>query len=148
MDNMDNQNSNALVDVRALKRLGDTRGWFLKVLQRQHLGCKPFGEVYLAVGSPGEIRGSHYHKRTTEWFCPIQGHGMLYVASVDGSQRQVVQLDSEEPVSVRVPAGVAHALVADQGVEFMVLAVADVEYDPDDTDTFAMDLSRIRGDAS
>ncbi|MFQ5599027.1 MAG: WxcM-like domain-containing protein [Candidatus Krumholzibacteriia bacterium] len=139
--------TDSLVEVRPLRRLEDDRGWFVKVIQRVHLGGRPFGEAYLAVGAAGETRGSHYHERTTEWFCPVHGCGTLYVAALDGSRRESITMDTAAPVSVRVPPGVAHALVADAGVEFSVLAVADVEYDPDDPDTFPVELKRIRGDA-
>ena len=137
-----------LVRVRSLQRLEEPRGWFLKVIQRVHLEGRPFGEVYVAVAAPGEVRGSHYHRQTNEWFCPIGGQGTLYVASQDGAEHQAIVLDSAQPVSVRVPAGVSHALVADRHVEFSVLAVADKEYDPADNDTFPVELELIQGNDS
>jgi dTDP-4-dehydrorhamnose 3,5-epimerase-like enzyme len=137
--------SGAWFEVRPLRRLDDARGWFLKVLQARHLGGRPFGEVYLSVGSRGETRANHYHRRTTEWFCPLNGRGTLYLAEVDGERRASVRLDARAPVSVRVPPGVAHSLVADADAELAVLAVTDVEYDPEDTDTYPLDGARIRG---
>jgi dTDP-4-dehydrorhamnose 3,5-epimerase-like enzyme len=134
--------------IRPLRRLADPRGWFLKALQRQHLGGHGFGEVYLSVGSPGETRANHFHERTTEWFCPVAGRGTLYLAAVDGPGRLRVRFEADAPVSVRVPPRVAHSLVADADSELAVLAVADVEYDPQDTDTFAVPFERIAGDAS
>ncbi len=135
-----------LVDVRALRRLDDGRGWFVKVIQERHLDGRPFGEVYLAVAAPGESRGGHYHERTTEWFCAVGGRGTLYVASLDGAQHESIVMNSATPVSVRVPPRVAHVLIADQGVEFSVLAVADVEYDPNDTDIHPVELTAIQGE--
>lgn len=135
-----------LVDVRPLRRLEDSRGWFLKILMQRHLEGRPFGEVYLSVGGPGATRANHYHRRTTEWFCPVSGRGTLYLASVDEARRQRVRFDAAAPVSVRVPPGVAHALVADADSDLAVLAVADVEYDPQDDDTFPMPFERIQGD--
>jgi dTDP-4-dehydrorhamnose 3,5-epimerase-like enzyme len=128
-----------------LRRLEDARGWFLKAIQRRDLSGHPFGEVYLSVGKPGEIRAGHYHLRTTEWFCPVNGRGRLYVAEADGSRRDCIHLDTGAPVSVRVPPGIAHVLVADADSELAILAVADIEYDPKDTDTFPVDFDRIRG---
>jgi dTDP-4-dehydrorhamnose 3,5-epimerase len=137
-----------LVDVRELHRLDDPRGWFVKVIQQTHLQGRPFGEVYLAVAAPGEARGGHYHKRTTEWFCPVQGRGTLYVASLDGTRHEAVPMDCAKPCSVRVPPEVAHVLVADAGVEFAVLAVADVEYEAEDDDTVPVELVAIQGEPS
>lgn len=132
-------------DVRPLRRLDDTRGWFLKALQAQHLGGRPFGEVYLSVGAAGETRANHVHRRTTEWFCPVAGRGMLYLFDVQGDRRAALRFDAAAPISVRVPPGVAHSLVADPDTELAVLAVADVAYDPQDTDTDAVEPHRIRG---
>ena len=132
------------VEIRPLRRLDDTRGWFVKAIQRRHLGERPFGEAYLSVGAPGETRANHYHRRTTEWFCPAAGRGTLYLAEVEGGGRMQVRLDVTAPVSVRVPPGVAHALVADGDCHLAVLAVADVEYDADDPDTVPVDFEQIR----
>lgn len=133
------------IEVRPLRRLDDARGWFVKVLQRQHLQGFPFGEVYVSTGAAGATRANHYHRRTTEWFCAIAGRGTLFVAAMDGDRRGSVRMDAAAPVSVRVPPGIAHSLVADADSELAVLAVADVEYDASDTDTFAVDFERIRG---
>jgi len=135
----------AWYEVRPLRRLDDSRGWFLKALQARHLQGRAFGEAYLSVGAPGETRANHFHRRTTEWFCPVAGRGTLYLFDVETSRRAQVRFDAESPVSVRVPPGVAHSLVADAGDELAVLAVADVEYDPEDTDTYPVDPERIRG---
>jgi dTDP-4-dehydrorhamnose 3,5-epimerase-like enzyme len=133
------------VEVRPLRRLEDARGWFVKAIQQQHLGGHAFGEAYLSVGAPGETRANHYHERTTEWFCPVAGRGTLYLAAVDGTARMAVRFDAGTPVSVRVPPRVAHSLVADADTELAVLAIADVEYDPRDTDTITVDFGRIQG---
>jgi dTDP-4-dehydrorhamnose 3,5-epimerase-like enzyme len=132
------------VDVRPLRRLEDARGWFVKVIQKQHLDGLPFGEVYLSVGAPGETRANHYHERTTEWFSPAAGRGTLYLAAMHGTERMAVRMDSAAPVSVRIPPFVAHSLVADADCDLSVLAVADVEYDPAETDTIPVAFERIR----
>ena len=136
-----------LVETRSLLRLEDARGWFVKIIQQRHLEEHAFGEAYLSVAAPGGARGGHFHKRTTEWFCPVQGRGTLYAASLDGTRHETVAMDCEQPCSVRVPPEVAHVLVADAGVAFAVLAVADVEYDPEDNDTFPVELVAIQGEA-
>ena len=133
------------VEVRPLRRLDDPRGWFLKAIQRRHLEGLAFGEAYVSVGQPGETRANHYHRRTTEWFCPVAGRGHLYLAATDGAARMAVRFDVAAPVSVRIPPLVAHSLVADADCELAVLAIADIEYDPNDTDTYPVDFAAIRG---
>lgn len=137
--------SSGWIEVRPLRRLDDARGWFLKVLLARHLEGRPFGEAYLSVGAAGETRANHVHRRTTEWFCPVGGRGTLYVADTEGTRRERIRFDAAAPVSVRVPPGVAHSLVADADSELAVLAVADVEYDPQDTDTYPVAFEHIRG---
>lgn len=132
-------------EARPLRRLDDGRGWFLKALLASHLCGRPFGEVYVSVGAAGATRANHFHRRTTEWFCPVAGRGMLYLFEVASARRAALRFDATAPISVRVPPGVAHSLVADPDVEFAVLAVADVEYDAADTDTYAVEPDRIRG---
>jgi dTDP-4-dehydrorhamnose 3,5-epimerase-like enzyme len=136
------------VEVRPLRRLDDARGWFLKAIQARHLGGRPFGEVYLSAGAPGETRANHYHERTTEWFCPVGGRGTLYLHDVDSGARATVRFDVAAPVSVRIPPRVAHSLVADADCNLAVLAVADVEYDPQDDDTFPVAFAVIAGSAA
>jgi len=136
------------VEVRALRRLEDTRGWFLKAIQARHLDGRPFGEAYLSVGGPGENRANHYHERTTEWFCPVGGRGTLYLHDIASGDRTTVRFDAASPVSVRVPPRVAHALVADADCELAVLAIADVEYDPQDDDTIPVPFADIAGSAA
>lgn len=136
------------IEVRPLRQLDDARGRFLKVLQHQDLQGLPFGEVYVSTGAAGATRANHYHRRTTEWFCAIAGRGTLFVAAMDNDRRQSVRMDAALPVSVRVPPGIAHSLVADADSELAVIAVADVAYDPADTDTYPVDFERIRGGAA
>jgi dTDP-4-dehydrorhamnose 3,5-epimerase-like enzyme len=133
------------VEVRTLRRLDDARGFFVKLVQAHHLEGHPFGEAYVSSGGPGEKRACHYHERTTEWFSPVAGRGTLYLAAVDGEARQAVRMDIAAPVCVRIPPRVAHALVADEGCELAILAIADVEYDPQDPDTFPAPFERIAG---
>ena len=58
------------VEIRTLRRLDDSRGWFLKAIQQRHLEGRQFGEAYLSVGAEGETRANHYHK--TDWhYCYV-----------------------------------------------------------------------------
>ena len=136
---------NSGIEVRPLRRLDDARGWFLKAIQAHHLDGHPFGEAYLSVGAPGETRANHYHERTTEWFCPVGGRGTLYLHDLESGDRTTVRFDAAAPVSVRVPPHVAHSLVADGDCELAVLAVADVEYNPQDDDTIPVAFAIIAG---
>ena len=104
---------------------------------REHLGSghSDFGEIYLSASVGGGVKGNHYHERTTEWFCPILGRGRIHTVEVDTGTEEAILLDSEAPVCVRIPPRMAHAIVGHSQNGLVVLAYADKQYDPRDTDT-------------
>jgi dTDP-4-dehydrorhamnose 3,5-epimerase-like enzyme len=116
--------------------ISDERGWFLKVIDGHEAGIPPHtGEVYLTLAHPGQARGNHYHPQTAEWFTVIQGRAQLQVADPQSGARAQWWLDSAEPLTVFMPAGLAHVFVnpADAEHAFLLLAYAANSYDPSDT---------------
>lgn len=133
-----------LADVRLIprKRLDDPRGWFLKVLKGDEEGLpNQMGEIYLAVANPGEMRGSHYHIRASEWFTVVLGSALLHLLDPASGKRLELALSAVTPVTVFVPAGIGHAFVnlANATQPMMVIAYADQPYDP--ADTIPLELS-------
>ena len=127
-----------LTDVRLIprQRLEDPRGWFLKVLKGDEEGLpNQTGEIYLSVADPGEVRGSHYHPCTSEWFTVVLGSALLRLLDLVSGERQELALSAAAPVTVYVPAGIGHAFVnpASETQQMMVIAYADRPYDPVDT---------------
>lgn len=124
------------VVVRRLRRLEDSRGWFLKVLMRDWLESpnRNFGEIYLTAAHPGQVKGNHYHCLTTEWFCVVQGSGCLVTRDVETGETQELPMAADDPVVVRVSPNIAHAILnVGEGV-MILLAYADQPYDADDPD--------------
>lgn len=124
-----------LVRVIPRQRRSDARGWLLKVLS----GDEPelsqrLGEVYLVQAAPGEVRGNHYHRRTSEWFTLVQGTAELALRDEGSGARRVLRLSAKEPVTVHVPAGISHAFRAEAGARegMLLVAYADERYDPAD----------------
>lgn len=127
-----------LADVRLIprRRLDDPRGWFLKVLKGDEEGLpSQTGEIYLSVADPGEVRGSHYHPCASEWFTVVQGNAVLRLLDPASGDRQDVALSAAQPVTVYVPAGIAHAFInpPHETQQMMIIAYADRLYDPADT---------------
>jgi dTDP-4-dehydrorhamnose 3,5-epimerase-like enzyme len=131
-----------LIDaVRFIPRrlISDERGWFLKVIDGHEEGIPPHtGEVYLTLAHPGQARGDHYHPETAEWFTVIDGRALLQVADPQTGARGEWWLDSAEPQTVFMPAGLAHVFVnpAEAERSFLLLAYAANRYDPADTIAF------------
>ncbi len=115
---------------RALELKGDHRGWLLKVLMRHHIeGPREFGEIYVTMAHPGQVRGNHYHNSATEWFCVVQGVGKLVTEDLATGVREEYILDAAAPHTVQVNPNVAHA-IQNVGTEpMLLLAYADEPYD-------------------
>lgn len=119
----------------------DERGWFLKIINGEE-GNISFheGEVYLTMAYPGQVRGNHYHFETNEWFTVVQG--VARVLAIDPVSKEEMEwiLDGKEPVSLYIPAGVAHAFLnISQNQDTMLLAAyADRLYDPKDTVNYSV----------
>jgi dTDP-4-dehydrorhamnose 3,5-epimerase-like enzyme len=125
------------IEKRNLKFLSEERGWLLKILMQKDLPTdrRLFGEIYLSASINRRVKGNHYHERTTEWFCPIGGCGRVYLLDLHTKERCEILLDSLSPVCLQVPPGKAHAIVGLTDDPFVVLAYADLQYDPSDPDT-------------
>ena len=123
------------------RRLDDAHGWFLKVIDGREEGLPAHtGEVYLTSALPGEARGDHYHPLCAEWFTLVSGRATLWLEAPDNGDRAHFDLDAGEPITVHVPAGIAHVFVndADAREPFLLIAYAAELYDPADTVPFAV----------
>ena len=133
-----------LIDqVRFLPRrlIADERGWFLKVLDGGEEGLPAVvGEVYLTKAVPGQARGNHFHPDCAEWFTIVEGLALLLVADPVSGDRAEWMLDSGDPKTVYMPAGLAHVFVnpADALSNFLLIAYAANRFDPADTVPFAV----------
>ena len=120
---------------------GDARGWLLKCIDG-HEDALPdaTGEFYVVMGRPGQIRGGHFHPLAHEWFTLLQGRATLLLADPATGERAEIPLSMDEPVTIHVPAEIAHAFRADQREDeppMLLCAYSDRLYDPADTIPFA-----------
>lgn len=117
------------------KKLGDTRGWFMKVIDGYEEGLpKHTGEIYLTYASGlNQVRGDHYHDKATEWFTLLQGKSDLKLMDMNTKESIIIKLSAEETKTVVIPPNVAHAFINTQEEPFLLLAYTDVLYDPVDT---------------
>lgn len=117
------------------QRREDTRGWLLKILDGGELGIPAHpGEAYVTLAHPGQIRGGHYHRRTHEWFTVLAGQAEVRLADPGAGEQLILHLCASEPVTLFVPAGVAHSFGNGSATESLLLAAyASERYDPADT---------------
>jgi len=128
------------VTVREVPCSEDPRGWLLKAVPKEYVGRSEFGEIYVSVAHPGETRGSHYHDRTTEWFCVIRGAGTLRLEDISTGEKMPLTLTGENRLSVEIPPLVAHTIQNDGDCDLYLLAFANVAYCLENPDSTPWDL--------
>jgi dTDP-4-dehydrorhamnose 3,5-epimerase-like enzyme len=123
------------IEIIPRKRLGDERGWFLKIIDGKERDLPNHtGEIYLVSASQkGLARGNHYHNKAKEWFTLLSGEAELKLEDMQTHEKLSIVLKEETPQTVVVPPNVAHAFVNTNGESFMLLAYTDELYDPVDT---------------
>ena len=123
------------------QRRGDARGWLLKCIDGHEAGLPAAtGEFYVVMAQPGQIRGGHFHPLAQEWFTLLQGRATLLLADPATGERAEIALVADAPVTVHMPAGIAHAFRAEQGEDeppMLLCAYSDRLYDPADTVPFS-----------
>ena len=89
--------------------------------------------VYVNSINPGEIKGPHIHKnRTTSFFC-IDGSVVLIIQD-DDKKFHEMKMNSEKPVLITVPNGIAAAIVNPTGRIAKMLVLADIAWRPNDNE--------------
>lgn len=133
------------IELFQRERKTDPRGWLLKVLTgtEKHLPDE-MGEIYLISAHAGEARANHYHPLANEWFTVVQGSALIILEDVETRQRSEIRMSSGDPCTIFVPAGVAHAVVADlpEVSPMLLIAYSDRRYDPKDTIPYRLAVSR------
>jgi len=126
------------VRVVELKKKSDDRGYFCELIQGRDVSVRNgFGLVYITqAAASGVIKGNHYHRRKTEWFCVIKGSAELYLKDNNDSSTMNIEMGEEDLKMVEVPPGIIHAFKNIGSGEMILLAYISESYDPDNPDTF------------
>jgi len=96
--------------------------------------------VYVNSVNPGEIKGPHIHKNRTTYFSCIHGNVVLVIQDQKGKFHEI-KTDSEKPVLVTVPNGIAAAIVNPSTKIAKVLVLADIAWKPNDNEMLNVDFS-------
>lgn len=126
------------VKIKKLNVKTDDRGWFSEILRFEELlnKKKGFGQIYVTVAKPGQIKGKHYHRRKTEYFCVIKGNGILTLIDKKTKSKQKIRMGENHLVMVQIPPKVWHAIENTEKDDLYLLAHIDEPFDPDDPDTY------------
>ena len=96
--------------------------------------------VYVNSVNPGEIKGPHIHKNRTTYFSCIHGNVILVIQDQKGKFHEI-KIDSEKPVLITVPNGIAAAIVNPATKIAKVLVLADIAWKPNDNEMINVDFS-------
>ena len=96
--------------------------------------------VYLSSVNPWEIKGPHLHKNRTSYFSCIHGEAVFVIQDENGNFEEI-EVDSENPVLICVPNGIASAHVNVGKEQSRVLVLADVAWRPNDNEMVNVEFS-------
>ncbi len=130
------------IRIHRLTKKEDSRGWLLKMLMNKDIsGNKEFGEIYITTAHPGIIKGGHYHKHTTEWFCVIKGKGKLILLNKTNNEKQQIIMGEDNMITVEIMPNIIHAIKnIGEGMMYL-LAYSDKPYDLANPDIFPYDIN-------
>jgi dTDP-4-dehydrorhamnose 3,5-epimerase len=122
--------------ITPLQVHADPRGSFTELYRSGAFGdAAPMVQANLSRSGPGVLRGLHYHRVQSDLWIPLRGRATaalfdLREGSPTSGAAMTVPLDAAEPVSLAIPAGVAHGFATVEGFELLYLV--DREYADDD----------------
>lgn len=126
-----------------LQMRADRRGSFLEVYRQSWIDHGG-GDVQanLSRSMPGVLRGMHFHREQSDYWCPVVGDAFVALADLrKGSPtwREVMTLglSSDEPQGLFIPPGVAHGFYAK--TEFVLMYLVDAYFDGSDEQAVAWD---------
>lgn len=125
-----------------VRRVEDARGWLCEPLDAAGLAGQR--NVHVVVTWPGEVRGNHLHRQTTEVLV-VLGPALVRIREGDGDRDYVVP--EGEVQRYRVPPGVAHAIQNTGTAPGWLVAFADREHDRAHPDTVRVVLLEGLGKA-
>jgi dTDP-4-dehydrorhamnose 3,5-epimerase len=114
----------------------DPRGSLTEVYRQSALGVvAPLVQANLSRSGARVLRGLHYHRLQSDLWVPLRGRATAALFDLrEGSPTRglamTIELDADDPVSLSIPAGVAHGFATEAGFEMLYLV--DREYAADD----------------
>ena len=123
------------LEIKKLNVLSDDRGEFFEFIRKENINNK-FGQIYITTAFPEKVKGNHYHKRKTEWFCVIHGEGKLFLKDCLTKEQKIINMDQKNMVVVKIPSNVIHAIKNIGKEKMILLAHISESYNEKDPDTY------------
>jgi dTDP-4-dehydrorhamnose 3,5-epimerase-like enzyme len=116
---------------------GELKKVFKKTMLRDH---KTIEEIYVLYTNKDCVRGNHYHKQNIEFFAVLKGTATIALKDLENGEAEFIIVSGNDDIVIKVPENVAHGFRNDENEELIILAAASLQYNPEDTDTYAFQL--------
>lgn len=113
----------------------DPRGAFVEVIR---LGIG--GQCSFSTTVPGITRGNHFHTRKIERFAVIKGKALIQLRKIDSDEVLDFYLDGTEPAFVDMPIWYTHNVKNIGEEELYTIFWINEPYNPEDADTYFLEV--------
>lgn len=113
----------------------DDRGHFVEIAK-----VETTGQFSFSTTKPGITRGNHYHTRKAERFAVIKGKAQIQLRKIDSDEVITYDLDGENPSFVDMPIWYTHNIKNVGEEELITLFWINEAYDPEDPDTYFVEV--------
>jgi len=113
----------------------DPRGAFVEIIR---LGIG--GQCSFSTTVPGITRGNHFHTRKIERFAVIKGKALIQLRKIDSDEVLDFYLDGAEPAYVDMPVWYTHNIKNIGDEELYTIFWINEPYNPDDADTYFVEV--------
>lgn len=127
------------VGIEKLVKHSDERGFFMEILRASDSVFEgmAFAQLSHSMSETGVLKAWHLHKKQTDFmYFPLGKvklglHDLREDSATKGLSMELILGESEEPILVKIPPGVAHGYKIIVGPAH-VIYLMDKIYDPDD----------------
>jgi len=120
---------------RELEVKQDERGKLIEIFK-----ISGVGQVFYCTTEPGMIRGNHYHLRKTEYFCIIEGKGLIKLKNRETREIKEIMASGKKPEIFEMPVNWTHNIRNTGDSEMKLLVWVNEIFNPDDPDTYAEEV--------
>lgn len=132
------------VKTKQLKVIPDERGKLMEILRSDDELYERFGQVYITTVRPSVVKAWHCHTKQTDHFTCVSGMIKLVLADLrEGSEThgeiQEFFIGEDNPMLVKIPAGVYHGIKGISEETAIALNVPTEVYHYDNPDEIRLD---------
>jgi UDP-2-acetamido-2,6-beta-L-arabino-hexul-4-ose reductase len=114
----------------------DTRGELVEAVR----GAGGETQVFFSTTKPGFTRGNHFHLRKVERFLVLNGQASIKLRRLFTDVLVEFHVTGETPAIVDMPTLWTHSITNTGNQDLLTLFYADDEFNPDDPDTYWVDV--------